>query len=825
MKRIFPGVIALVLGIVAARAADPVGLPRVPLGEAGIPLQDWLLIGSFEAAGGEAAIDMDFLNGLGATESVGRSEDLLKLAAQLPAVASRPSISAKYVTGAPRVNLGALYKGGPVPDVSPPQTAAYAACEIVSQGDREAWLLLGSDDGAKVWLNGELRHVSRDRSLTAYGAAIRLTLHRGSNLLLVKVANIAMRWAMHARLEPDMASATRTTLDASETLLERALIPSGQPLQLIKAGIPDSFLTEVEIENAADSSVKHVRLGPAHSLEVSGWPRGLYHLTLKLNGKRYRQNFYLGDMAELGAEITKRCQEVTVDDQTSINLQAQLRLIGVYQKPYQAKLRYQSDTKSDALELEAALARAEKITVDLVARTRVELDRVARGEKAFPPLPGLHIRGFRSRIDDQVMHYRLCVPSNYKPADGKLALIIFMATVFERKGPFLNSVLAGKQEEAERLSEIAEKLGVGILWPGYRTCPYGNPGEFSYLDEVLRAVDADYHLDPSRLYLYGDCSSGMTASMEAVLHPRRYAAMACLDPVMHRVKNRFDDDGRYDQLTAYKTWLQATDPVRPLASLRDLPIWIIHQGVDPGHGPLAHAVDFVTEARAVGNHPRFDRVRGERLTKLSLYERQFSWLAQQRRNGPAPLDFAVTQGGPLSRAFAERFIVVEATEGGDAEKAANQALSLAFQKAWQDTNYVGCRVIKDRELTAEEERQSNLVLIGNAQTNQVWQRLAAQLPVAFAANGITINGHSYQGRALGLQAWFPHPRQPGRKVVLLGGYELGKMAFGTLELALDGWFDYAIWNNGADGPQLMAAEHYPAAGSSRKTVGFGPFVR
>ena len=416
------------------------------------------------------------------------------------------------------------------------------------------------------------------------------------------------------------------------------------------------------------------------------------------------------------------------------------------------------------------------------------------------------------------MHYRLFVPSNYRAGEGRLALIIFMTTVFERKGPFLESVFVAKHGRVERLAgqlaELAEKLGIGILWPGYRIRPYGNPTEFSHLEEVLRAVDADYPVDTARLYLYGYCSSGMTAAMEAVLHPRRYAAMACIDPVMHRVKHRFDDDGKYDRFAAYQAWLQATDPVRPLAAMRDLPVWIVHQGIDPGHGPLAHAVDFVTEARAVGNHPRFDRIKDDSVTDISIYERQFSWLAQQRREEPAPLDFAVAKGGPLSRAFAERFIVVEATEGGDAEKAANQALSLAFQKAWRDTNYVGCRVIKDRELTAEEERQSNLVLIGNAQANQVWQRLAAQLPVVLSADGITIDGHSYQGRALGLQAWFPNPRQPEKKVVLLGGYAPEQAAFGTLELALDGWFDYAIWD-GAHGPQLMAAERYSATGFSQ----------
>ena len=65
-----------------------------------------------------------------------------------------------------------------------------------------------------------------------------------------------------------------------------------------------------------------------------------------------------------------------------------------------------------------------------------------------------------------------------------------------------------------------------------------------------------------------------------------------------------------------------------------------------------------------------------------------------------------------------------------------------------------------------------------------------------------------QRKAQAVQAWFPHPDQPGKKAVLIGAHDPAQARFGTLELNLDGWFDYAIWDNAGDKPRMVAAERY-----------------
>lgn len=81
---------------------------------------------------------------------------------------------------------------------------AYAVAVIESPRDvRNATLYLGSDDGARVWLNGRqvwsvnhIRGVSPDEDVVP-----QLSLHAGRNVLVVKVAQGVGGWGLSARVD------------------------------------------------------------------------------------------------------------------------------------------------------------------------------------------------------------------------------------------------------------------------------------------------------------------------------------------------------------------------------------------------------------------------------------------------------------------------------------------------------------------------------------------------------------------------------------------------------------------------------------------------
>ncbi len=92
------------------------------------------------------------------------------------------------------VSLEALYGGID-------HAVAYAYTNITAPRDMEADLLLGSDDGVKVWLNGEVVHVNQvRRPIREDQDRVRLALRKGSNPLLIKVDEGVGDWGFKARI-------------------------------------------------------------------------------------------------------------------------------------------------------------------------------------------------------------------------------------------------------------------------------------------------------------------------------------------------------------------------------------------------------------------------------------------------------------------------------------------------------------------------------------------------------------------------------------------------------------------------------------------------
>jgi hypothetical protein len=77
----------------------------------------------------------------------------------------------------------------------------YAWTEIEVGANTQAWLGIGSDDGLKVWLNGELVCDRWQRRISRLDDdVVPLTLKAGANRILLKVQNKTRHWSFIARL-------------------------------------------------------------------------------------------------------------------------------------------------------------------------------------------------------------------------------------------------------------------------------------------------------------------------------------------------------------------------------------------------------------------------------------------------------------------------------------------------------------------------------------------------------------------------------------------------------------------------------------------------
>jgi hypothetical protein len=85
------------------------------------------------------------------------------------------------------------------------ERVAYARTWVHCDAEQPARLEIGSDDGVKVWLNGQLVHAHNTfRGITPGSDKVKVTLKSGWNSLLLKVTQLNQGWEFCARfLKPD----------------------------------------------------------------------------------------------------------------------------------------------------------------------------------------------------------------------------------------------------------------------------------------------------------------------------------------------------------------------------------------------------------------------------------------------------------------------------------------------------------------------------------------------------------------------------------------------------------------------------------------------
>jgi hypothetical protein len=75
---------------------------------------------------------------------------------------------------------------------------AYAKCTLIAPKDGEARLSIGSNDGARVWANGNLVYSEHGpRNGSNHDAEIAVPVHAGANAILVKVENLGGDWKLY----------------------------------------------------------------------------------------------------------------------------------------------------------------------------------------------------------------------------------------------------------------------------------------------------------------------------------------------------------------------------------------------------------------------------------------------------------------------------------------------------------------------------------------------------------------------------------------------------------------------------------------------------
>jgi pimeloyl-ACP methyl ester carboxylesterase len=175
--------------------------------------------------------------------------------------------------------------------------------------------------------------------------------------------------------------------------------------------------------------------------------------------------------------------------------------------------------------------------------------------------------------------------------------------------------------------------------------------------------------------------------------------------------------------------------------------------------------------------------------------------------------------GPFADVMLDPFIVVYGTQGQDKlhEKLCRTEAD-RFAAQWK----VACgrppRMRADVEVTAQEKRLFNLLLIGGPEVNALSAEVFPGLPLRLADGSIEVGDRDYKGKDLGVLMCYPNPNQTDRMLAIVAGTTPAALyqAYDRLG-SMHCWFDYAVFDS-----RTIGAETCVATGVFDNQWGMGP---
>ncbi len=679
--------------------------------------------------------------------------------------------------------------------------AAYACCLLEVPEAKSIWLLSGRYGALEIFLNGKSVFSSERMEVFAgYSGCCAIQLKPGRNLLAVKIGRrsygdwgYGLAWAATAVDAATLALERQGTLESS--MLRSDIVKSIHELRLSIAGAPADVIVPFDVVDLLGKVRAQFASGSADEISsgTENLPPGLYRAVIKTPGRLFSQTFILGDPLNVITLIAEEIRQGSLTPSQLTHVESLLeRIRTLMQSPLARELNMPDKVAEWSRQ---------------VVHWTLDASSAARGESTANT--GLRTAVVRSEIDSSDRIYRLYVPSAAQ--QHAVPLVVMVSPAVTANVPYFKSSAVSSYNgliAAEVLAQSAERLGMAVVWPGYRRLPHGHPAEFTHLDEVLTDVARHMKIDPQRVYLTGACASGTYASMAIVRWPKRFAACGLLHPAFARATNGEDMDtwSINRNFPAYTRWCRENNPIPAIYGQFDVPYYLIWDGALPNHASIGDSFAFAQGARPYKFQLQFERQPKLMNGEDGEFERLLLWFSELSRTDVSserePSYFSTSRRlGPLSRLFAESTVLVMPNGEQSPEAGITRRLADDFQRVWQDTNQSKCPERTERDFKLDATGVENAVLLGNTDSSPLWRDLAKASGLAVGPHEIKIKERTFNVTSGAVVFMARNPANPSRAVVLLGGSNLSCINRNCLKSIVDGWFDYAVWSKG----ELIAA--------------------
>ena len=656
---------------------------------------------------------------------------------------------------------------------------------IISNKIQPAVVEIYSDSDAALYNNGKLSSsVSAASAVGAGGLGyLPVMLKRGVNVISIRqytrgVPNIQVSVCLDNSL--DLKAAWQS---------DRGLLKSLVCLSKGRDDVPElrwnpdlgKISLALEVRNVSTNEIvlrkESVRRGKLIGDDGQSLVPGIYEITYKAGGERNSELFIVGDPNDLFEDLQKELSQYNPDSNSKLNIEAHLRRARILlskdnykitNRGWQAKATY---------------------TLNCLA----EIERELKAGAVNTAKSGLHIRGFASSIDGSFQSCRLFVPSNYNP-DVPIPLLVIVSTgVANAKRSFLEGPAMANLQQARLWSRYADKHGFALLWSGYRGVPRGYAYESVHINDAIRNVEKNYTINPGRISVFATCGAGYNAGRLVTEYPNRFAAIvydrAVFDLSLDKIKT----------LPSLVEWYTSVNPSRHVINNRNLRVFVLHDGTKPaGHGPLELTTKFLDQA-AKTRDDVVSHLAKQPMTQASRLDKLFTWLSSCNNENPSGQRsyFSTEAGytGPIMEIFATPLIVVEGTQAQSAEREAIQqvveSLRLNYKKHFHDAE---CVVKKDTEVTQDDINKHSLILVGNPQSNSVWEKLESRLVVKTTPAAVMYGNDRLAGFQP-FQAIVRHPAASDKYILLIGAGDLRTLDQVKTDNLFNAWYDCLVFDS------------------------------
>lgn len=596
-----------------------------------ITIADWRLIGPFKfdvkelrkpgAIGLPIGLDHDFLTEFGLKEKEVDETNILNARRQFSS--NKRAVVADFLNSPfhfneLRNNLRKMFKTNE-------GAIVYAASVLESPENKSVGLIAASDDGIKAWLNNELIINNTNqvgRNIKPFQHNVVIHLKKGKNFLLIKVDQKGFDWGFSLSL----CTMKRARDSFVYNVIENPIVKKDESLKINLGLYETGASTQLQILNARKEVARDGRVisgGDTWSERLQYLEEGLFYCRLILPDTTIEKPFYYGDIETKLPLYKSAAEPLRVRDEViRINIDALLS-------------RYEHLLAPENIEPTSVYW--QKKIVYIVS----ELETILNGREGceFAHCPGTHLRGFKSKVEDQLQYYMVHIPKRTQAQNGPLPLVVLIPAMVEPYLPFLRGHSIANINEIERVTSLADKYGYAVVWTSARGNTRGNPIGTTDIMEVMADVRKDYEIDENKIYLYGDCEGGHGALLLGARFPTLFAAIGTVGPVITT-----DIRTAPSQTADYRKWMDANDLFNFPENLTNIPTLILRKDEDdPGYNEQSEA--FIKKCKSLGFSPHLEPLRGGHTYYLDdPYEKAFQFfLGKVRTQSPEKIVFSTSQ--------------------------------------------------------------------------------------------------------------------------------------------------------------------------------------